>query len=173
MRKYSKLHLKLNIIEGISFHSKTSSETHVTSLAIMGSRPYRFGQWLPSDRKVTDEWLANLIQEVKVKSKDKLDLLMRIHPPDKTEESAMAGLRAATIAAEVKDLNLHKPVQDLSDAILSDPEINMFFHQMFWQQHPLPDTSEENKILCWQMMIFSGELRPGSKIVAIIGTIFK
>ena len=92
MRKYSKFHLKLNIIERrISFHSKTSSETHLTPLAIMGSRPYRFGQWLPSDRKVTDEWLANLIQEVKVKSKDKLDLLMRIHPPDKTEESAMAG----------------------------------------------------------------------------------
>ena len=87
----------------------------------MGSRPYRFGQWLPSDRKVTDEWLANLIQEVKVKSKDKLDLLTGLHPPDENEESAMAGLRAATVAAEVK-LNLHKPVQDLLDAILSDPD---------------------------------------------------
>jgi len=119
----------------------------------MSSRPYRFGQWLPSDRKVTDEWLANLIQEVKVKSKDKLDLITGIHPPDENEESAMAGLRAATIAAEVKDLNLHKPVQDLLDAILSDPEINMFFHQMFWQQYLLPHTSEGTKIPSWQLMI--------------------
>ena len=118
----------------------------------MGSRPYRFGQWLPSDRKVTDEWLANLIQEVKVKSKDKLDLLTGLHPPDENEESAMAGLRAATVAAEVK-LNLHKPVQDLLDAILSDPEINMFFHQMFWQQYLLPDSSKGTKIPSWQLMI--------------------
>ena len=118
----------------------------------MGSRPYRFGQWLPSDRKVTDEWLANLIQEVKVKSKDKLDLLTGMHPPDENEESAMAGLRAATVAAEVK-LNLHKPVQDLLDAILSDPEVNMFFHQMFWQQYLLPDSSKGTKIPSWQLMI--------------------
>lgn len=120
----------------------------------MSSRPYRFGQWLPSDRKVIDEWLANLIKEVKDKSKDKLELISALHPPDEDEESAtVSGLRSAPIAAAVEDLHLHKPVQDLLDAILSDPEINMFFHQMFWQQHHLPDTSEGTKIPSWQWMI--------------------
>lgn len=120
----------------------------------MSSRPYRFGQWLPSDKKVTDEWLANLIKEVKANSKDKLELIMGLHPPDESEESAMVqGLRAATVEKEVKDLHLHKPVQDLLDAILSDPEINMFFHQMFWQQYFLVDSSEGTKIPTWQLMI--------------------
>jgi hypothetical protein len=32
-------------------------------------------------------------------------------------------------------------------------EINMFFHQMFWQQKQLPDTSEGVKIWSWQRMI--------------------
>ena len=120
----------------------------------MTSRPYRFGQWLPSDRKVTDQWLANLIAKVEINSKDKLELISGLHPPDEDEKSAMAqGLRAATVAAEVKDLHLHKPVEDLLNAILSDPEINMFFHQMFWQQHLLPDSSEGTKIRSWQVMI--------------------
>ena len=54
----------------------------------MSIRPYRLGQWLPSDRKVNDEWLANLIQEVKVKCKDKLDLISAIDSPDENEEEA-------------------------------------------------------------------------------------
>ncbi|RMX49067.1 hypothetical protein pdam_00003954 [Pocillopora damicornis] len=37
----------------------------------MSSKPYRVGQWIPSDQKVIDKWLANLITEVKSKSKDK------------------------------------------------------------------------------------------------------
>ena len=118
----------------------------------MSNRPYRFGQWLPSDRKVTDEWLANLIQEVKVKCKDKLDLISAIDPQDENEEEAMAGLQA-TIAAEDRELDLHKPVQDLWDAIRSDPEINRFFHQMFRQQYHLPETSEGRKIPSWRWMI--------------------
>ena len=119
----------------------------------MGSRPYRFGQWLPSDRKVTDEWLANLIQKVKVKSKDKLDLLKSIHPLDEDEE--VTGVPAATVAAEVKDPVLHKPVKDLLDAIRSDPEICMFFHQMFRQQYRLPDISEGTTIPSWREMILA------------------
>ena len=65
----------------------------------------------------------------------------------------MAGLQAATIAAEDRHVDLHKPVQDLLDAIRSDPEINMFFHQMFRQQFHLSDTSEERKIDSWWCMI--------------------
>ncbi|KAJ7388297.1 hypothetical protein OS493_038666 [Desmophyllum pertusum] len=117
----------------------------------MSSRPYRVGQWLPSDKKVIDEWLANLIKEVKVKSKDKLELIFALHPPAEDEETAMGELQStATLSATDKDLHLHAPVEDLKNAILSDPEINMFFHQMFWQQYGLP---EGTKIPSWQLMI--------------------
>ena len=54
----------------------------------MSSKPYRVGQWIPSDQKVIDKWLANLITEVKSKSKDKLALLMALHPPAEDEETA-------------------------------------------------------------------------------------
>lgn len=119
----------------------------------MSSRPYRVGQWLPSDKKVIDKWLANLIEEVKVKSKQKLDLIFALHPPTEDEKTAMGGLQPAVTDADAKKLVLHAPVQDLLNAILSDPEINMFFHQMFWQQWKLPDASEGTKIWSWQMMI--------------------
>ena len=119
----------------------------------MSSKPYRVGQWLPSDKKVIDEWLANLIKEVKVKSKDKLELIMAHHPPAEDEETAMGGLQSAATHAADKDLNLHPPVEELKNAILTDPEINMFFHQMFWQQYRLPDSSEGTKIPSWQLMI--------------------
>ncbi|KAJ7388298.1 hypothetical protein OS493_038667 [Desmophyllum pertusum] len=117
----------------------------------MSSRPYSVGQWLPSDKKVLDEWLANVIKEVKVKSKDKLELIFALHPPAEDEETAMGELQStATLSATDKDLHLHAPVEDLKNAILSDPEINMFFHQMFWQQYTLP---EGTKIPSWQLMI--------------------
>ncbi|XP_068724484.1 uncharacterized protein [Montipora capricornis] len=117
-------------------------------------RPYRVGQWLPSDKKVLDVWLANVIKEVREKHIDKLNLMYALHPPDDDEEKAMGGLRSASVTSgRAADLKLHKPVQDLMDAILSDPEINMFFHQMFWQQYHLPDSSEGIKIPCWQLMI--------------------
>ena len=119
----------------------------------MSSKPYRVGQWLPSDRKVVDEWLANVIKEVKVKSKDKLALIMALHPPAEDEEKASGGLQVAATSATDKDLGLHPPVEELKNAILTDPEINMFFHQMFWQQYRLPDTSEGTKIPSWQLMI--------------------
>ena len=44
----------------------------------MSSKPYRVGQWIPSDQKVLDKWLDNLITEVKSKSKDNLALLMAV-----------------------------------------------------------------------------------------------
>ena len=114
----------------------------------------RVGQWLPSDRNVIDEWLANLIQEVKVKSKDKLELIMALYPPTEDEGTAMGGLQSAATNATDKDLGLHPPVEALKNAILSDPEINMFFHQMFWQQLRLPSVSEGTKLVrSWQMMI--------------------
>ena len=118
----------------------------------MSSRPYRVGQWLPSDKKVLDEWLTNLIKEVKVDptSQAKLKALMALHPPVENEEAG--GLPPPPPPTDQK-LRLHPPVEDLKNAILTDPEINMFFHQMFWQQYTLTDTSEGIKIPSWQLMI--------------------
>ena len=98
----------------------------------MSSKPYRVGQWIPSDQKVLDKWLDNLITEVKSKSKDNLALLMAVHPPAKDEETAIArgGNQLAVAQDTEEDLSLHPPVQELLKAIISDPEINMFF-QMF------------------------------------------
>ena len=179
----------------------------------MSCRRYRVGQWLPPDRKVTDEWLANVIQECKVKSKDKLDTLLALHPLPKDEETtkvglqstvakvkamgrnqptgtaaarkpihskpdrpmagllssdtkandkarhhklveAISGIPSAVTKATGKELVLHKPVDDLKNAILTDPQINMLFHEMFWQQYHLQgDTSQGSKIRSWQLMI--------------------
>ena len=119
----------------------------------MSSKPYRVGQWIPSDQKVLDKWLANLITEVKSKSKDKLALLMALHPPAEDEETARGENQLTVADGTEEDLDLHPPVQKLLKAITSDPEINMFFHQMFWQQYKNPDSSKGTRIPCWQLMI--------------------
>ena len=119
----------------------------------MSSKPYRVGQWIPSDQKVLDKWLDNLITEVKSKSKDKLALLMALHPPAEDEETARGGNQLAVAHGTEEDLGLHPPVQKLLTAIISDPEINMFFHQMFTQQDKIPDSSEGTRIPYWQLMI--------------------
>ena len=119
----------------------------------MSSKPYRVGQWIPSDQKVLDKWLANLITEVKSKSKDKLALLMALHPPAEDEETARGENQLTVADGTEEDLGLHPPVQKLLKAITSDPEVNMFFHQMFWQQYKNPDSSKGTRIPCWQLMI--------------------
>ena len=118
----------------------------------MSSKPYRVGQWIPSDQKVLDKWLANLITEVKSKSKDKLALLMALHPPAEDEETARGENQLTVAEGTEEDLGLHPPVQELLKAITSDPELNMFFHQMFWQQNN-SDSSKGTRIPCWQLMI--------------------
>lgn len=55
---------------------------------------------------------------------------------------------------ELETLNFHKPVQDLCKAILTDPEINMFFHQMFWQQKPQGPQPSPLPIKSWQYFIW-------------------
>ena len=120
----------------------------------MSSRPYRVGQWLPSDKKVLDDWLANLIKEVEndTKSKAKLQAVKALHPHVEDEETAMGGPPPLAPPPHVDEkFRLHPPVDDLKNAILTDPEINMFFHQMFWQQYKLP--GEGVKIPSWQLMI--------------------
>ena len=115
---------------------------------------YGVGQWIPPDPKVLDKWLANLITEVKIKSKDKLELLLVLHPPAEDKETARAETQPVVANGKEEDLGLHPPVQELLKAIISDPKIYMFFHQMFQQQYTeLPHISERTKISSWQLMI--------------------
>lgn len=148
-----KIALKLDTRNEI--YHLTAKGAATTCNTIMSSKPCRVGQWIPSDQKILDKWLDDLIAEVKTKYSDKLELLMALHPPAEKEETVVSGNQLAVAKGTEKDLRLHSPVKDLLDAIISDPEINMFFHQMFWQQYKLPDTSEGTKIPCWQLMIIS------------------
>ena len=89
------------------------NEPHTSCNIIMSSKPYRVGQWIPSDQKVLDKWLDNLITEVKSKSKDKLALLMALHPPAEDEETARGENQLAVAHGTEEDLFLHPPVQEL------------------------------------------------------------
>ena len=122
----------------------------------MSSRPYRVGQWLPSDPKVLDKWLANLIKKVQADpiSQGKLKAILAQHAPAENEQSAETAKIELPSPPPPAKYRLHEPVEKLMEAILSDPEINMFFHQMFWQQFFLPTGSSEGvKIPTWQLMI--------------------
>ena len=77
------------------------------------------------ERKIIDEWIANLIKEIQVKSKDKLELLLALYPPTEHENTAMGEIKLAVTDAKVQDLGLYEPVQDLMNAILSDTDINI------------------------------------------------
>ena len=120
---------------------------------IMSSKPYRVAQWIPSDRKFPDKWLANLIIEVQTKYKDKLALLMALHPPAEDKETASGETPPIVAHGTEEGLGLHPPAQELLKAIISDPEINMFFYQMFWQQSKIRDSSIGTRIPSWQLMI--------------------
>ena len=135
-------------------YSKKSSELHATDTT-MSSKPRRVGQWLPSDPKVRDEWLANLIKKVEADSicQGKLKAIETQHPPAEDEENAEAAMIVLPPPPADERYRLHPPVEALKNAILTDPEINMFFHQMFWQQYRLPDSSEGVKIPTWHLMI--------------------
>lgn len=65
--------------------------------------PHRVGQWLPSDQRAVETWLANLIDEV---------------------DGGHDGRRATP---------LHPVIEDLKTLIEGDAEIYMLFHQMFEQ----------------------------------------
>jgi hypothetical protein len=80
------------------------------------------GQWLPSDRSVTDKWLAGLLKDLKTKHKAKYDLMMKLHPPAEDENTAMKG-HPHTCCPDIdpSELGLHPPVEALMNAILTDP----------------------------------------------------
>ncbi|KAK2569792.1 Decarboxylase iboD [Acropora cervicornis] len=121
----------------------------------MSSKPYRVGQWLPSDPKVLDECLDNLIKKVLADpiSQGKLQAIEAQHPPAENKQSAEKATIKLSAPPSSVEYRLHEPVEKLKEAILNDPEINIFFHQMFWQQYSVPDSSEGVKIPSWHLMI--------------------
>lgn len=136
----------------LSLHSIFAS----TVIMSVKPKPFRVGQWLPSDRKLIDKWLSNLLDEIDrdPDSKSKLDLLLKRYPPAKDEQEVMEKSLSPITDAEAIELGLHSPIEALINAILTDPEINMFFHQMFWQQTVHPNISGAKHIWCWQLALF-------------------
>ena len=120
----------------------------------MSSRPHPVSQWLPSDPKVLDEWLANLIKKVQADpiSQEKLKAIEAQHPPAENEQGVEKATFKLSSPPPPVEYRLHEPVEKLKEAILNDPKIYMFFHQMFWQQYSLPDSSGV-KIPTWHLMI--------------------
>ena len=78
---------------------------------------------------------------------------MALYPPAEDKETASGETPPIVAHGTEEDLGLHPPVHELLKAIISNPEINMFFHQMFWQQYKIRDTSIGTRIPCWQLMI--------------------
>ena len=79
--------------------------------------PYRVGAWLPSDQKILDKWVGTLIEEV-----------------DGVEDID---------SSDVIEKPLHPEVQTLKDLIEKDPEINIYFHQMFSQVPKKPPYNKD------------------------------
>lgn len=77
----------------------------------MASKPYRVGNWLPSDQAVLDTWLKKLIEEV--------------DGPDYVD-------------APEDEKNLHPVVKEFQNAVENDAKLMMFFTQMF-EEVPFPD----------------------------------
>ena len=101
-------------------------------------------KWLPKDKKVIEKWLRKLLDNFdKEPWKGKKEKLFKLHPPVRTLEEVKEELQPYVSKDEMKLLNFHKPVQSLYEKILTDPEINMFFHQMFWQQYENPSADGE------------------------------
>ena len=64
-----------------------------------------------------------------------LNTIMAYHPPAVSSNEAGKKILVKFVTEEeIHALNLHPPVVELYKLILNDPEVNMFFHQMFWQQ---------------------------------------
>ena len=78
---------------------------------------------------------------------------MALHPPAEDEETASGKTPSIVAHGTEEDLGFHPTVQELLKAIISDPEINVFFNQIFWQQYKLPGFSKGTNIPSWQLMI--------------------
>lgn len=110
-------------------------------------------KWLPQDKKVIEKWLTKTLKKLDEEPwKSKKEKLLKLHPPVAKIEDAKDELQPYVSNEEMKLLQLHPPVQALYEKILTDPEINMFFHQMFWQQYQNPN-AEGILVPFWQIFI--------------------
>ena len=73
--------------------------------------PYCIGKWLPSDQALVDRWLENYIEEVDGLAKKESNI-------GDTDEPDFA-------------FHFLPSIQSFNDAVESNPELSMFFHQMF------------------------------------------
>jgi len=107
-------------------------------------------KWLPNNRAAISSYIRSLKEEILENDvlRTRQQTLLKLHPP------AESDLQISVSNEEVKSLRFHEPVQELYVQILTDPEINMFFHQMFSQQRKIWEHKEiKGEIHHWQMFI--------------------
>jgi len=107
-------------------------------------------KWLPNNRKAIRSYIRSLKKGIleNYVQKTRWKTLLKLHPPvNSYEETGKSDLQVAVSSEEIKRLQFHEPVRELYVKILTDPEINMFFHQMFWQQQ------KDGVIPNWQIFI--------------------
>jgi len=110
-------------------------------------------KWLPNN----SEAIRNFVRGLKERCLEDLvqrkrqQTLLKLHPPVNSHDEAHTGDLQLTVSKEEMEiLQFHEPVQELYVQILTDPAVNMFFHQMFWQQ-----TEEEGwEVRNWQTFIW-------------------
>ena len=107
-----------------SSHSAVNKQRN-TSCAIMSSKRgqgkgQRISRWLPADKSVTNKWFQGLIKKIETKQKDKLEKLMKLHPPAESEETALKG-HPNICPPQIDPVELHPPVAALMNLILKDP----------------------------------------------------
>jgi len=109
-------------------------------------------KWLPNNSEAIRSFIRSLKErclEDLVQRKRK-ETLLKLHPPVNSHDEAHTGDLQLTVSKEEMEiLQFHEPVQELYVQILTDPAVNMFFHQMFWQQK-----EEGREVRNWQMFIF-------------------
>ncbi|XP_066933843.1 uncharacterized protein [Clytia hemisphaerica] len=117
---------------------------------VRNSRPKN---WLPKKAKDIEKFLKKFkkdyIEDSK-KYKKLYELITKYHPIiKKGQAGTKEELRPYVTKKEIEELDLHEPVRELYVLIITDPEVNMFFNQMFWNQNP------EYEKLCdsWQDFI--------------------
>ena len=73
--------------------SAAMGQQQSNSISRVTPKPYREGQWLPSDSKVLDKWLDELINESKQKWPRKFQLMEILHPPTESEEEPLVNFK--------------------------------------------------------------------------------
>ena len=96
--------------------------------------------WLPKDAKDIEKFLKKFKKEHvenSAKYRKLYELIKKYHPEIKKGDAGKKGpLRPYVTKQEIEELDLHEPVRELYVLIVTDPEVNMFFNQMFWNQNP-------------------------------------